>query len=172
ADTTGGRDDRELHVSLRVIIECWPGPGGSMVQNRAAPRSARFTRIATIVMTRASRMVPAATRKAREEPVAGAWWQAAGSAAWLGRTGWPACVALATTRDAWAWMLLATAVQATVPSTASPIEPPTCWPVLRMLAATPDSLSATRDIATRVAGTNSRPRPAAITSSGPSTAPA
>ena len=69
-------------------------------------------------------------------------------------------------------MLLATTVQATVPSTASPIEPPTCWPVLRKLAATPDSWSATLDMATRVTGTNSRPSPAAMTSIGPSTAPA
>src|SRR5262250_400280 len=44
------------------------------VQSRAPPRSARFTRIAMIVMTRASSMIPAVTTKARENPVARAWW--------------------------------------------------------------------------------------------------
>jgi hypothetical protein len=32
-------------------------------------------------------------------------------------------------------MPLATVVQATVPSTASPIEPPICWPALTMMTA-------------------------------------
>ena len=45
-------------------------------------------------------------------------------------------------------------------------------PVLRRLAATPDSWSATRDMATRVTGMNSRPRPMVMTSIGPSTPPA
>jgi len=31
--------------------------------------------------------------------------------------------------------------QATVPNTASPVEPPTCWPVLSRLEATPESCS-------------------------------
>ena len=42
---------------------------------------------------------------------------------------------------AWAWMLWATTVQATVPSSARPREPPTCWPVLSRLEATPESCS-------------------------------
>ncbi len=43
-------------------------------QIRASPRSARRTRIETIAMIRASSMTPAATTKARENPVASAWW--------------------------------------------------------------------------------------------------
>jgi hypothetical protein len=41
---------------------------------------------------------------------------------------------------AWDRRLLATALQATVPRTASPIEPPTCCPTLIRLDATPASL--------------------------------
>jgi hypothetical protein len=43
------------------------------VQSRASPRSARFTRIAAIVMIRASSIIPAVTRKPREKPVVRAW---------------------------------------------------------------------------------------------------
>lgn len=42
------------------------------------------------------------------------------------RAGWPVLAAMADAAAAWLWTLLATAVQATVPSTASPIEPPIC----------------------------------------------
>ena len=68
-------------------------------------------------------------------------------------------------------MVLDTTVQATVPSRASPIEPPTCWPTLGRLAARPASWSGTRDSATRVSGMNSMPSPAAVTRSGPSSPP-
>src|SRR5690242_6422215 len=54
--------------------------------------------------------------------------------------GWPAFAAAAT----WVLTLSATVVQATVPSSASPIAPPTCWAVLRRLEATPESCSASR----------------------------
>src|SRR6185437_7046334 len=54
--------------------------------------------------------------------------------------GWPAFAAAAT----WVLTLFATAVQAMVPSSASPIAPPTCWAVLRRLEATPESCSASR----------------------------
>src|SRR5690348_4230538 len=59
--------------------------------------------------------------------------------------GWPAFAAAAT----WVLTLFATAVQATVPSSASPIAPPTCWAVLSRLEATPESCSATLCRATR-----------------------
>src|SRR5690242_15557401 len=67
--------------------------------------------------------------------------------------GWPAFAACAT----WVLMLSATAVQATVPSSASPIAPPTCWAVLSRLEATPESCSSTLCRATRASGTNTRP---------------
>ena len=75
-----------------------------------------------------------------------------------------AAVAWAT----WLRTLFATAVQVTVPSAASPIAPPTCWPVLSRLEATPESSSRTRVSATSESGTNSMPSPAEVTSIGPS----
>ena len=66
------------------------------------------------------------------------------------------------------WTLFATALHATVPRIASPIEPPTCWPVFNSDEATPASLSPTLDSATSEIGTNSSPRPSAVTSIGPS----
>jgi len=68
--------------------------------------------------------------------------------------------------------VLATTVQATVPSRASPIDPPTCWPTLGRLDARPASWSGTFDRAIRVTGMNSMPSPAAVTSVGPSSPPA
>src|SRR6266699_564924 len=67
--------------------------------------------------------------------------------------------------------LSAAVVQAIVPSAASPIAPPTCWPVLSRLAATPACCSATLCRATRASGTNSRPSPEEVTSIGPSSWP-
>jgi PPP family 3-phenylpropionic acid transporter len=70
-----------------------------------------------------------------------------------------------------AWMTWwATAVHTTVPSSASPMEPPSCWPVLSRLEATPESASGTRFSATRDSVTNSRATPAPMTMVGPSTA--
>jgi len=60
--------------------------------------------------------------------VVGAWGQIVMSRARPGRPGMR--------------MLLVAAVQAAVPRTAS-LEPPTCWPVLRMLEAAPEPVSAT-----------------------------
>src|SRR5580693_7622221 len=73
---------------------------------------------------------------------------------------------------AWDRWLLATALQATVPTTASPIEPPTCRPTLFRLEAAPVSLVYTLLRMTRDIGTNSRPRPAPRSSAGPSIPPA
>jgi hypothetical protein len=52
-----------------------------------------------------------------------------------------------------------TTVQATVPSTAKPITPPTCRPAFSMLAAAPESASGTRTRPVSVTGTTSRPNP-------------
>src|SRR5690348_8995424 len=82
------------------------------------------------------------------------------------RAGCPARAA----RAAWAWVLWAAAVQATVPSSARPMAPPSCWPVLSRLEATPESASGTRLSATRDNVTNSRAAPAPMTMVGPSTA--
>src|SRR6201982_2107913 len=87
---------------------------------------------------------------------------AGGGLAGFGK-GWPAFAAAAT----WVLTLFATAVQATVPSSASPIAPPTCWAVLSRLEATPESCSATLYRATRASGTNTRPSPSELTSVGP-----
>lgn len=57
----------------------------------------------------------------------------------------------------WEWMLLATALQATVPRMASPIDPPTCWPTFSSDEATPASLSATLISATSDSGTKISP---------------
>ena len=65
-------------------------------------------------------------------------------------------------------MLLATALHATVPRIASPIEPPTCWPVFSSEDATPVSLLATLASATSDIGTKISPKPNAVTSMGPS----
>ena len=64
-------------------------------------------------------------------------------------------------------MLFATALQATVPRIASPIEPPTCWPVFSSDEATPASLSATLASATSDSGTKISPIPSAVTIIGP-----
>src|ERR1700760_1473594 len=79
-------------------------------------------------------------------------------------TGWAAFSAWAN----WVLTLSATVVQATVPSSASPIAPPTCWAVLSRLEATPESCSATLCRATRDSGTNTRPSPTELTRLGPS----
>src|SRR6201999_1407246 len=68
--------------------------------------------------------------------------------------------------------LVANALHATVPRMASPIEPPTCWPVLSRLEATPVSSSRTLLSASSDSGTNIRPNPNAATIIGPSRPPA
>ena len=61
-------------IFLRVNSGCLVWIVGLLaVQSRASPRSARFTRIAAIVMIRASSIIPAVTRKPREKPVVRAW---------------------------------------------------------------------------------------------------
>src|SRR5580693_4588244 len=85
-------------------------------------------------------------------------------------TGWPALAAVAAAAlaaSAECRAVLDTTVQATVPSRASPIDPPTCWPTLGRLAARPASRSGTLDKAIRVTGMNSVPSPAAVTIRGP-----
>src|SRR5580698_9694244 len=67
--------------------------------------------------------------------------------------------------------LVATVLHATVPRTASPIEPPTCWPTLSMLDATPASALPTLVSETRDSGTNTRPSPSAVSIIGPSRPP-
>jgi hypothetical protein len=59
-----------------------------------------------------------------------------------------------------------------VPSTASPIDPPTCWPAFSSDDATPASPSATLVSETSDIGTNISPMPAAVTIIGPSMPPA
>jgi hypothetical protein len=72
--------------------------------------------------------IPAGTSNAREKPAASACRQiAAARLPAAGCPGGPARAAMAAAA-AWLRMLSATAVQATVPSTASPIEPPAGWP--------------------------------------------
>ena len=87
-------------------------------------------------------------------------------------TACPVLAAAAASAATWLRALFDTTVQATVPSTASPIAPPTCWPVLSRLEASPASRSWTLDRATRVSGMNSMPSPAAVTIIGPSRPPA
>ena len=82
--------------------------------------------------------------------------------------GWSACAAAAAAWATWCLTLLDTAVQVTVPRAASPIAPPTCWPVLSRLEATPESSPRTRVSATSDSGTNSMPRLAEVTSMWPS----
>jgi len=55
-----------------------------------------------------------------------------------------------------------------VPRIASPIAPPTCWPVFSSDDATPVSLLATLASATSESGTKVSPMPSAVTSIGPS----
>ena len=62
----------------------------------------------------------------------------------------------------------ATALHATVPRIASPIDPPTCWPTFSSDDATPASLSATLISETSDSGTKISPIPSAVTSIGPS----
>ena len=57
--------------------------------------------------------------------------------------GRPAFAAAAAACATLVLMLFATVVQATVPSSASPIAPPTCWAALSRLEAIPESCSAT-----------------------------
>src|ERR1700722_4500141 len=86
-------------------------------------------------------------------------------------TGWPALAAVAAAAlaaSAEGRAVLDTTVQATVPGRPRPIEPPTCWPTLGRLAASPASRSGTLDKAIRVTGMNSVPSPAAVTIRGPS----
>jgi hypothetical protein len=82
-----------------------------------------------------------------------------------GRAAFTAAAAACAT---WVLTLSATAVQATVPSSASPIAPPTCWAALSRLEATPESCSATLCRATRASGPNTRPSSNELTSIGPS----
>src|SRR5260370_26916535 len=118
------------------------------------------------VMIRATTAIPAATRNPREIPTARAWCSTAGGAVPLALAGsaWPAAAAWAT----WCLTLFDTTVQVTVPRAASPIAPPTCWPVLSRLDATPESSPRTLLSATSDSGTNSMPSPAEVTSIGPS----
>ena len=59
----------------------------------------------------------------------------------------------------WSFTLCATEVQATVPIAATPIEPPTCWPMLSRLDAAPASSFLTCKTTISVSGTNMRPMP-------------
>ena len=96
------------------------------------------------------------------------------AASWDGGQGVTGADGAGAEAAAWAtwWrVLLATVVQATVPRAARPIAPPTCWPVLSRLEARPESSSRTRDRATSESGTNSKPRPVAVTRTGPSSPP-
>src|ERR1700753_2871215 len=79
-----------------------------------------------------------------------------------------ACLAAAAAAGAREGMLFAPALQATVPRIASPIAPPTCWPVFSSDDATPVSLLATLASATSERGTQVRPMPSAVTSLGAS----
>src|SRR6476661_1774951 len=108
-------------------------------------RSSRLTRIATTVMISASSAIPAETRYPLENPVAMAWSDIAfcSAACWAADRCTVACFAAAAAAAACEWTLFATALHATVPRIASPIEPPTCWPVFSSEDATPVSWLAT-----------------------------
>ena len=101
-------------------------------------------------------MIAAYTSNPRENPAASAW-----SETWAEPAACAAFLAVFTTT-----------VQATVPRIASPIEPPTTWPVLIRLEARPASALSTLDREVKVSGVNSRPRPAPVSSVGPSRPPA
>src|SRR6185437_5559246 len=105
-------------------------------------RSSRLTRIATTVMISASSAIPAETRYPLEKPTEYAWSVMAfcTAACWAADRCTVACLAAAVAAATCAWMLLATALHATVPRIASPIDPPTCWPVFSSEDATPASL--------------------------------
>src|SRR5258708_2798420 len=126
-------------------------------------RSARRSRIVAMVMISVSSMIPAATSRPREKPTARAW------SVMAGRDRCCPDLAAAVFCDR---RLLANVLHATVPSTASPIEPPTCWPVLSRLDATPAVCSSTLTSAVRFIGTNTKPRPNAVTIIGPRIPPA
>ncbi len=57
-----------------------------------------------------------------------------------------------------------TAVANTVLSSAVPIDPPTCWVVLTIADATPESLAFTPMVPTSKQQANTRPRPRPVTS--------
>src|SRR5271166_3630163 len=136
-------------------------------------RSSRLTRIVISVMISASSMIPAATMYPLEKPVDRAWLVAAfcSAAAWAADRCTVAVLAAAAAAAACACRLFATALHATVPSTARPSAPPTCWPVLSRLEATPASVLATLVSAISESGTKISPMPAAVTIIGPSRPP-
>src|SRR6478672_4140282 len=133
-------------------------------------RSDFLTRIATSVMIRASAAIPAETRYPLEKPAASAWSDIAfcSAACLAAEMCTVAFLAEAAAAAACEWMLFATALHATVPRMARPIDPPTCWPVFSSDDATPASLSPTLLSATSDSGTKISPSPAAVTSIGPS----
>ena len=55
------------------------------------------------------------------------------------------------------------ALEASVLSSAVPIEPPICWPVLTIAEATPASRGSTPSVAVLIAGAMIRPRPRPMT---------
>ena len=130
-------------------------------------RSSRLTRIATTVMISASSAIPAETRYPLEKPVASAWSLIAfcSAAALVPEM---CAVAFFAAAAACEWRLVDTALHATVPRMARPIDPPTCWPVFSSEDATPASLSATLVSATSDSGTKVSPMPSAVTIIGPS----
>src|ERR1700684_4721564 len=87
-------------------------------------RSSRLTRIARIVMISPRTAIPAETSYPLENPTEYAWSVIALAAAlcWAADRCPAACLAAAATCE---WMLVATALHATVPRIASPIDTPT-----------------------------------------------
>ena len=65
---------------------------------------------------------------------------------------------------------VAAALVAMVLSSAVPIEPPSCWPTLSVAEATPASFAATPKVPVLKPGATDMPRPAPVSSKGPSTA--
>src|ERR1700751_3557642 len=114
-----------------------PGPAMGSIP----ARSSRLTRIITRAMTTARIEIPADTRYPRPNPKARAWLDSAVCAACVRCAPWVAVIA--------DFVFDATADQATVPRIASPIDPPTCCPVLSSDDATPESLFGTLASATR-----------------------
>ena len=119
--------------------------------------SCRVTRVMAVATIRASIMIAADTSNPRENPAASAWPE---MLTWADPAACAAFLAVFTTT-----------VEATVPRIASPIEAPTTWPVLIRLEARPASASCTLDREVKVSGVNSRPRPAPVSSVGPSRPP-
>src|SRR5260370_9591622 len=145
----------------------WPSDPGDQSVGAAIglipARSSRLTRIASTVMSSPRTAIPAETTYPLEKPTEYAWSviTLVAAACWAADRCPATCLAAAATCE---WMLVATALHATVPRIASPIDPPTCWPTFSSDDATPASLSATLVSEPSASGTKISPIPSAVRS--------